>query len=44
MGVYSPVPELSKRIYKQIEQHVLLPSIHMLRREQIPSGVSSSSG
>ena len=36
MGVYSPVPELSKRIYKQIEQHVLLPSIHMLRREQIP--------
>lgn len=36
MGVYSPVPELSKRIYKQIEQHVLLPSIHMLRREKIP--------
>lgn len=36
MGVYSPVPELSKRIYKQIEQHVLLPSIHMLRREGIP--------
>ncbi|MEM1449695.1 MAG: phosphoribosylamine--glycine ligase [Planctomycetota bacterium] len=36
MGVYSPVPELGKRIYKQIEQHVLLPSIHMLRREQIP--------
>ncbi len=35
MGVYSPVPELSKRIYKQIEQHVLLPSIHMLRREGI---------
>lgn len=35
MGVYTPVPELSKRIYKQIEQHVLLPSIHMLRREQI---------
>lgn len=35
MGVYSPVPELSKRIYKQIEQHVLLPSIHMLRRERI---------
>ncbi|MEM9800119.1 MAG: phosphoribosylamine--glycine ligase [Planctomycetota bacterium] len=36
MGVYSPVPELGKRIYKQIEQHVLLPSIHMLRREGIP--------
>lgn len=36
MGVYSPVPELSKRIYKQIEQRVLLPSIHMLRREDIP--------
>lgn len=35
MGVYSPVPELNKRIYKQIEQHVLLPSIHMLRREGI---------
>lgn len=35
MGVYSPVPELSKRIYKQIEQRVLLPSIHMLRREGI---------
>ncbi|MEL6904796.1 MAG: phosphoribosylglycinamide synthetase C domain-containing protein, partial [Planctomycetota bacterium] len=35
MGVYSPVPELSKRIYKQIEQHVLLPTVHMLRREGI---------
>jgi len=35
MGVYSPVPTLNKRIYKQIEQHVLLPSIHMLRREKI---------
>lgn len=35
MGVYSPVPELSKRIYKQIEQHVLLPTVHMLKREEI---------
>lgn len=35
MGVYSPVHELSKRIYKQIEQHVLLPTVHMLRREGI---------
>ena len=35
MGVYSPVPQLSKRVLRQIEQHVLLPTLHGLRREEI---------
>jgi phosphoribosylamine--glycine ligase len=35
MGVYSPVPTLTKRIQRQIEQRVLVPSIHALRREEI---------
>lgn len=35
MGVYSPVPTLTKRIQKQIEQRVLVPSVHALRREEI---------
>ena len=33
MGVFSPVPELGKRVHKQIESHVLLPTVHALRRE-----------
>jgi len=36
MGVYSPVPSLTKRIQKQIEQRVVVPSVHALRREEIP--------
>lgn len=36
MGVYSPVPQISKRVLRQIEQHVLLPTLHGLRREDIP--------
>ncbi len=35
MGVVSPVPGLSARIAKQIEQHVLLPTIDGLRREEL---------
>jgi phosphoribosylamine--glycine ligase len=35
MGVYSPVPTLTRRIQKQIEQKILVPSIHALRREEI---------
>jgi phosphoribosylamine--glycine ligase len=36
MGVYSPVPSLTKRIQQQIEQRVVVPSVHALRREEIP--------
>ncbi len=36
MGVYSPVPLLTRRIQKQIEQRVVVPSVHALRREEIP--------
>src|SRR5690606_15906247 len=36
MGVYSPVPSLTKRIQKQVEQRVVVPSVHALRREEIP--------
>src|SRR5262249_52033613 len=35
MGVYSPVPTLTKRVQRQIEQHILVPSVHALRREEI---------
>ncbi len=35
MGVYSPVPLLTKRIQRQVEQHVLVPAVHALRREEI---------
>ena len=35
MGVYSPVATLNRRIQRQIEQHVLVPTIHALRREEI---------
>jgi phosphoribosylamine--glycine ligase len=33
MGVYSPVTLLNKRLQKQVEQRVLLPSVHMMRHE-----------
>lgn len=35
MGVYSPVATLNKRLHKQIEQRVLIPTIHGLRQEGI---------
>ncbi len=33
MGVYSPAPSLTRRLLRQIEQRVVIPSIHGLRRE-----------
>jgi phosphoribosylamine--glycine ligase len=36
MGVYSPTPSMSKRLLHQIEQRIIIPSIHALRREDIP--------
>jgi phosphoribosylamine---glycine ligase len=36
MGVVSPHPSLSSRVMRQIEQHVLVPTLHGLRREEIP--------
>ncbi|MFT7487247.1 MAG: phosphoribosylamine--glycine ligase [Candidatus Paceibacteria bacterium] len=35
MGVYSPAPSMSKRLLRQIEQRIVIPSIHGLRREGI---------
>ena len=35
MGVYSPVPLITKRLMRQIEQHVLLPTLSGLRRDGI---------
>lgn len=35
MGVFTPVPTLTKRLQRQIEQRVLVPAVHMLRREEI---------
>lgn len=35
MGVFSPVPELTRRLQRQIEQRVLVPTVHALRREEI---------
>jgi phosphoribosylamine--glycine ligase len=35
MGGYSPVPSLHKRLMRQIEQHVLLPTLDGLRREEL---------
>ncbi|MFT7677714.1 MAG: phosphoribosylamine--glycine ligase [Planctomycetota bacterium] len=35
MGVYSPVPSLNSRMYKQIEQRILVPTVHALRQEGI---------
>ena len=36
MGVTSPVPLLTRRLHKQIEQRILLPTVHALRQEGIP--------
>jgi phosphoribosylamine---glycine ligase len=35
MGVYSPVASLNRRLQRQIEQHVLVPTLHALRHEEI---------
>ena len=35
MGVYSPTTSLSSRMMQQIEQHVLLPTLHALRTDDI---------
>ena len=35
MGVYSPVVTLNKRLHKQIEQRILIPTVHGLRQEGI---------
>ncbi len=35
MGVYSPAPSLGNRVLRQIEQRVVIPSIHAVRREGI---------
>ncbi|MCP3919926.1 MAG: phosphoribosylamine--glycine ligase [bacterium] len=35
MGVFSPVDTLNKRLHKQIEQRILIPSIHAMRQEGI---------
>ena len=35
MGVYSPVATLNRRLQRQIERDVLVPTIHALRREEI---------
>jgi len=35
MGVYSPAPSLGHRVLRQIEQRVIIPSIHAIRREEI---------
>jgi phosphoribosylamine---glycine ligase len=35
MGVFSPVPALTRRIQRQIEQRIIVPAVHALRREEI---------
>ncbi len=35
MGVYSPVTSLTRRLQRQIEQRVLVPTLHALRHEEI---------
>jgi len=35
MGVLSPVREISSRLHRQIEQRVLIPSVHAMRQEGI---------
>jgi len=36
MGIYSPVPFVKERLMRQIEQRVLLPTLHALQVEEIP--------
>ncbi len=35
MGVYSPVPALGRRVLRQVEQHILLPTLDGMRRDGI---------
>ncbi len=35
MGIYSPVPFLTQRLMRQIEQRVMIPILHALRVEEI---------
>ncbi len=35
MGVYSPANVLNRRQMRQIEQHILVPTLHGLRREEV---------
>jgi phosphoribosylamine--glycine ligase len=35
MGVFTPVPTLTRRIQRQIEQRIIVPAVHALRREEI---------
>jgi phosphoribosylamine--glycine ligase len=35
MGCFSPIPSLTRRLQRQIEQRVLVPTIHALKREEI---------
>ena len=35
MGVYSPAAVLNRRQMRQIEQHILVPTLHGLRREEV---------
>jgi phosphoribosylamine---glycine ligase len=35
MGAYSPAPSLSRRLLRQIEQRIIIPSVHALRREEL---------
>ncbi len=36
MGVYSPVALLNRRLMRQVEQHILIPALDGLRRDEIP--------
>lgn len=36
MGVFSPIATLTRRLQRQIEQRVLVPTLHALRRDEIP--------
>ena len=35
MGVYSPAPSLGQRVLRQIEQRVVIPSVHAICREGV---------
>ncbi|MBK7876657.1 MAG: phosphoribosylamine--glycine ligase [Planctomycetes bacterium] len=35
MGIFSPIANLTRRLQRQIEQRVLVPTVHALKREEI---------
>ena len=35
MGIFSPIATLTRRLQRQIEQRVLVPTVHALKREEI---------